>query len=207
MGVAYNLVAFTLAAGLLTVTPGVDTALVLRAATLGGSRAGAAAAAGIVVGCLCWGAFVALGLAAVLANSPFGLRLFQWVGAAYLLWVGAGMLLRRRGGVSAPGRPAVSVTEYLRVGLVTNLLNPKVGLFYLTFLPQFVPAGLRVGPFLFLLACIHAALGIGWFAVITTATASLARWLARPHVTVVLDRLTGSVLVAVGIRLVLSRPG
>jgi threonine/homoserine/homoserine lactone efflux protein len=89
-------------------------------------------------------------------------------------------------------------------GILTNLLNPKVGVFYVTFLPQFIPGGVSVISFSMLLAAIHAAEGILWFLVLTLATRPLSRWLRRPAVARTLDRATGTVLVGFGLGLVLD---
>ena len=90
-------------------------------------------------------------------------------------------------------------------GLLTNLLNPKVGIFYVTFLPQFIPSGVSLTSFSVLLACIHATEGILWFSVLTLATRPLARWLKRPRVVRTLDRATGTVLIGFGLALVFDR--
>ncbi|MFJ0715333.1 LysE family transporter, partial [Bordetella bronchiseptica] len=88
---------------------------------------------------------------------------------------------------------------------VTNMLNPKVGVFYVTFLPQFIPAGVDVLAFSLLLAALHAALGLLWFAALVAATRPLSRWLARPSVARGLDRLSAGVFIAFGLKLALER--
>jgi threonine/homoserine/homoserine lactone efflux protein len=88
--------------------------------------------------------------------------------------------------------------------LLTNLLNPKVGVFYVTFLPQFIPAGVSVTFFGMLLAAIHATEGILWFCLLTLATRPLSRWLRRPRVARTLDRAMGTVFVGLGLGLVLD---
>ena len=93
----------------------------------------------------------------------------------------------------------------MRRGFLTNLLNPKVGVFYISFLPQFLPAGVPAGPFIFLLAAIHGAMGLAWFAVLIAATRPLAGLLQRTAVVRWLDRVTGGVFLAFGARLALER--
>ncbi len=199
------LLAFIVAAALLTMTPGVDTAMVLRVATVEGRRSAAAAAAGICAGCLGWGALVALGLAALLRASPLAYDVLKWMGAAYLLWLAAGLLWRPRDGLAGPDAPMRSGAGALFLrGFLTNALNPKMGIFYVTFLPQFIPAGVAIGPHAFLLASIHVALAVVWFAALIGATAGLSRWLRRPAVIRTLDRVTGAVFIAFGVRLALS---
>jgi threonine/homoserine/homoserine lactone efflux protein len=204
--VAGSLIAFTAAAALLTVTPGLDTALVLRTAAVEGRRRAFAAALGIGLGCLAWGALVAFGLGALLAASEIGYRLLKWLGAAYLLWLGVQLILSRRTELVATGAVRRrGGANWLRRGLLTNLLNPKVGMFYVSFLPQFVPAGANVAAMTLLLAAIHVALGMAWFAALIGATAPLGRALGRPSVIRTLDRMTGGVFLLFGAKLALSR--
>ncbi len=200
--------AFSAAAALLTVTPGPDTALVLRTAAVEGGRPAMLAGGGIVTGVLAWGLTAALGLGALLAWSQTAYGILQIVGAGYLIWLGGPMLLgalRRRGGAAAAGeepgggRPG----RWFWRGLMTNLLNPKVGFFYVSLLPPFIPPDAPVALFGVGLAAIHAAMGLAWFALLVSATRPLARVLRRPPVARALDGITGAVLVAVGLRLIL----
>jgi threonine/homoserine/homoserine lactone efflux protein len=94
---------------------------------------------------------------------------------------------------------------WLRRGLLTNLLNPKIGVFYVTFLPQFVPTGVGAGLWMLLLAALHVAYSMVWFAVLIAATLPLSRVLKRPAVVRWIDRITGGVLIGFGARLALSR--
>jgi threonine/homoserine/homoserine lactone efflux protein len=205
MSLQTALVAYVAAAALLTLTPGLDTALVLRTAAADGPLRAARAALGVVCGCLAWGAAVALGLTALLAASQLAYLALKWAGAAYLAWLGVSLLLKPRRRLDrAAGAPAGRGGWWLR-GLLTNLLNPKVGVFYVSFLPQFVPAHVAAGPFMLLLAAIHAALGVIWFAALIAATAPLRRWLQAPGVARWLDRATGVVFLGFGARLALDR--
>lgn len=206
MTVATSLLAFIAAASLLTVTPGVDTAIVLRSAVVGGARTGWAAAAGIALGCLAWGALVALGLGALLATSPLLFQGLTLVGAAYLVLLGLRLLLRPRASlVTAGASGSADRFATLRRGLLTNALNPKVGVFYVTFLPQFVPEGANVAAFSFLLAVIHVLLGLAWCGVLIAATVPMGKVLQRAPVIRTLDRATGGLFVAFGLRLALAR--
>lgn len=207
MTVAQSLIAFTAAATVLTLTPGVDTAMVLRSATTG-ARSAAFAALGIGLGCLIWGGAVSLGLGALLAASETAFMVLKWAGAAYLLYLGVGLILKPRSALTA-GSAAIGGTarEAFTRGLVTNLLNPKVGVFYITFLPQFIPTGVDPAGFSFILASVHVLLGFLWFALLIAATVPLGRFLARPRVVKTMDRLTGGVFIAFGLKLALSRQG
>lgn len=199
------LAAFALAAGLLTVTPGLDTALVLRTAGVEGPRQALLAGLGVSLGCLAWGVAVAVGLGALLAVSELAYTALRWAGAAYLLWLGFSMLWQARGGLTVEGDTAAPPGQrWLLRGLLTNLLNPKVGVFYVTFLPQFVPAEASATGFMLLLAAIHALLSMAWFAALTAATRPLGQALRRAAVVRALDRVTGGVLIAFGLRLALE---
>jgi threonine/homoserine/homoserine lactone efflux protein len=208
MTVAQALAAYVLPAGLLTLTPGLDTALILRTAGVEGPKRAALAAAGILAGCLVWGAAVALGLGALLAASSLAFTVLKWAGAAYLVWLGLGLVLKPRerfelGG--AAGATAGSDFAWMRRGFLTNLLNPKMGVFYVSFLPQFLPAGVPAAPFIFLLAVIHVGLGVLWLAALIAATRQLAGVLRRAGVVRWLDRITGGVFLGFGVRLALER--
>lgn len=207
MDVTTALLSFSVAAALLTITPGLDTALVLRTATVEGPRRAMLAGAGVVTGVLAWGLIAALGLGAVLAVSESAYRIVQFAGAAYLIWLGVGMLRGafqpQRQGIEPASSPRAP-NWFLR-GVLTNLLNPKVGVFYVSFLPQFMPADVPVVPFSVLLASIHAMMGLLFFAAITTATVPLQRALTGPRLPRVLDGITGSVLIFFAIRLLIDR--
>jgi threonine/homoserine/homoserine lactone efflux protein len=199
-----------MAAGLLTIAPGLDTALVLRTAAAEGPRDAALAALGVVLGCLTWGAAVALGLGALLAASQLAFTVLKWAGALYLFWLGLNLLVKPRSHfdlelADRAGTPPPGSRGRLGRGFLTNLLNPKVGVFYVSFLPQFLPAHAPAGPFIFLLALLHASMGIAWFALLIGATRPLARALKRPAVIRRLDRLTGIVFLGFGVKLALIR--
>jgi len=203
------LLALGLAAGLLTLTPGLDTALVLRTAATGGPRRAFAAAVGIGAGCMIWGLAAACGAGALLTASTLAYGVLQGAGAAYLLWLGIGLILRPRQGFEADtATPAGGgLAAALRRGLLTNLLNPKVGVFYISFLPQFIPHGAPPASFGALLAGLHVVMGLVWSSLLIAATVPLSGLLQKPAVVRALDRITGGVFIAFGLRLVLDRRG
>ena len=204
MSLTEALLAYLAAAGLLTITPGLDTAMVLRTAAAEGPRRAALAALGIGCGCLVWGVAVALGLGVLLAASQGLYTAIRLAGAAYLLWLGANLILKPRERFEFAGETPRGGNWWLR-GLTTNLLNPKIGVFYVSFLPQFVPHGFAPAPFIVLLAAIHFVLGLAWAAGLILATRPLKTWLERRAVVRWLDRLTGGVFVGFGLRLALER--
>src|SRR3984957_5213268 len=199
-----SLATFIAAASLLTITPGLDTALVLRTAATGNARRAALAGLGIAVGCFCWAILVALGLGTLLAASQLAYTILRWTGAAYLVWTGYRMLRSPRQSFVANGGRVHETRRAFRTGALTNLLNPKVGVFYVSFLPQFVPDGVSVAPYILLLGAIHALLGLIWFACLIIATKSIAGFLRRPATVKTCDRVTGGVFVAFGISLALE---
>ena len=199
------LVAFTLAAGLLTITPGLDTALVLRTAAVERPRRAMLAGAGICLGCLAWGMATAVGLGALITLSRLAYSALRLAGACYLIVLGVQMLRRTAPHIAVAADPPERAARWFTRGLLTNLLNPKVGVFYVTFLPQFVPAGVSVTGFTMLLAGIHATEGILWFALLTLASRPLGTWLDRPRVAWTIDRATGVMLVGFGVGLLLRR--
>ncbi|HUA25381.1 MAG TPA: LysE family translocator [Steroidobacteraceae bacterium] len=208
MTIAQALATFCIAAALLTIAPGLDTALILRTAAAESQRDATLAGLGIVLGCLTWGAAVALGLGALLAASELAFAVLRWAGAVYLVWLGVSLILRPRSEFAlelAAGTRSPSSRNWLGRGYLTNLLNPKVGVFYVSFLPQFLPAHVAAGPFIFLLAALHALMGVVWFGLLIIATRPIARTLKRPAVVRRLDRLTGLVFVSFGVKLALAR--
>ena len=207
MSMTAALLAFLGAATILTITPGLDTALVLRSAAAAGPRRAAYAAVGIALGCLIWGGAVSVGLGALLAASRLAYTIVKWAGAAYLLWLGFNLIVHPRSSFDTPrsGTDELPPVAFLKQGLFTNILNPKVGVFYITFLPQFVPAGANVALFTFLLAVIHVLLSIIWFAVLISATVPMGRILRRTGFVRAMDRVAGAIFVGFGAKLAFSR--
>ena len=205
-------VTFVPAAALLVIAPGPDTLLVLRNSARGGLRAGLATAAGTVTGLLVWAAAAALGLAALLRASEIGYMVVRWAGAAYLVYLGSQLIWRSRRGRSnggnATGSPAVARTrplaDYL-TGAGTNLLNPKVGIFFISFLPVFIPRGVPVAPAALILGGIFLAEGIVWLTAIVLLGDRLNAVVSRASVRRRMERLTGLVMIGFGVRLALER--
>ena len=205
--------AFLGIAALLTIIPGADTALVTKNALVRGRTAAFFTTFGICLGCLCHGTASALGLSVVLRESA---RLYQWVklaGAGYLVYLGVRTLWDARkslpngedtlpsvAGINQAGR-ARSFTE----GLFTNLLNPKVAIFYVTFLPQFIAPGESVLRKSLLLAGIHVLMGVIWLCTYAMLLDRMSSVLTLPSVKRKLEVFTGAVLVAFGIRLAMER--
>ncbi|WP_137806433.1 LysE family translocator [Pseudomonas sp. G(2018)] len=205
MSIADNLLAFTLAATLLTLTPGLDTALVLRTATVEGKQQAFRAALGINAGCLLWGAAVAFGLGALIAVSELAYSLLKYCGAAYLAWLGLNMLLRPRSSLSPLEADGTPKANWFLKGMMGNVLNPKIGIFYVSFLPQFIPQGHNLIAWTFGLVSIHVVLGLMWSTTLIGATQPLASVLRRGKVIKWMDRTTGLVFVLFAARLAFSK--
>lgn len=202
-----TLFSFLFAITILTLTPGFDTALVLRSAVAQGAKRASVTALGITLGCLVWGVAVGCGLGALLLASEMAYNLLKWLGAAWLLWLGLKLLLKPRQTAIDTQQPALQ-QGYLACfsrGLLGNLLNPKVGIFYVSFLPQFIPAGASVALWCSLMALAHMLLGLIWNAVLIGGSHYFASHLRKPRVLKVMDRLTGCVFIGFAAKLALSR--
>ena len=202
---------FMAATLLLNATPGVDLLLTVTRTAQGGARAGATAALGIAAGCAVHALAAAFGLAALLAWSAMAFTVIKWAGAAYLVWLGLGMLRDAwRGAAAAPvaarAAPRVSAWAEFRRGLLTNLLNPKVALFMLAFLPQFIPAQLSDKlPAFLLLGALFVLQGLLFLLAVVGLTARLARMQALAGSGRWLQGLGGLLFFALAARLAGSR--
>ncbi|MEV4439554.1 LysE family translocator [Streptomyces sp. NPDC049577] len=208
---------FAFIVGLLTVTPGLDTALILRTAALGHRRRAWGVVLGIQSGTLTWGVLTSLGVTALLTVSHLAYEILRWAGAAYLVWMGGRLLWGTwchppgpgprvaRDATGAGAGTGGSLLGGWRQGFVTNLLNPKMGAFYVAILPQFLPAGgSRLVPGV-LLAGVHILLAVVWACALIAFARMLRGRLQRPSARRLLDRVTGTVIAAFGIRLALGQ--
>jgi threonine/homoserine/homoserine lactone efflux protein len=202
---------FAVVAGLMALTPGLDTALVLRTAVQRGRGAAFVAALGITTGVLVWAVAAAVGVSALVAASATAGAALRTVGAAYMVWLGVRMVwraVRRTGHAAAPEatphRAGGRIAAF-RQGALVNLLNPKVGAFYVAVLPQFLPAGYAPAPVALLLATIHNLEALAWFAVLILGIDRFGRWFRRPSVERGVDAGAGAVIVGFGVTLALSR--
>lgn len=205
MSVTDALLAYCLAATLLTMTPGLDTALILRTATAEGGKKAFHAALGIDAGCFVWGALVAFGLGALIAVSEVAYNILKWCGAAYLLWLGVQLLFRPRASFTASAANGSKSTNWFLRGLLGNVLNPKMGVFYVSFLPQFIPAGHAPMEWTFLLVAIHVLIGTLWSLTLILATRSVSGALSKPAVVKWMDRSTGLLFMAFAAKLAFSK--
>ncbi|WP_207916942.1 LysE family translocator [Micromonospora sp. KC723] len=187
--------------GLLTVVPGPDMAVVTKRAIASGRGAALRTAAGIATGLLVWGVFTVVGLAAILAASAQAYFVVKILGAAYLVFLGLHALWQSRR--SAPRTAELKVTGSGRAyvtGLTTNVLNPKIAVFYTGLLPTLAPHGLPTAAGLGLLVVLHAALTLTWLGCYAYLVSRARSVFERPRVRRLLDRVTGVVLIGFGMR-------
>lgn len=203
---------FMAAVLVLNATPGVDLLLTVSRTAQSGVRAGLMAALGINAGCALHALAAAFGLATLLAWSATAFTLIKWAGAAYLLWLGIGMLRSAwqgpaAGGIEmAPGARPVSLAADFRRGLLTNLLNPKVALFMLAFLPQFIPAQSAHKTLAFLgLGLLFIAQSLLFMLAVVLLTARLSRLRALGRSARWLQACGGALFVALAARLAAAR--
>jgi threonine/homoserine/homoserine lactone efflux protein len=197
---------------LLTITPGADMAMVSRSVFMGGRRAAFATTLGIGAGCMVWAIASAAGVAAVLAASETAYDALRLVGAAYLVWLGVQSLWAAARGYAVGGQTPTrdltptsigargSLRTPFRQGLLTNLFNPKIALFYTTFLPQFIRPGDPVLILSIAMATVHIALGIIWLSAYAWLLDRAVDAFKGSRLRRALDSVTGAVLVALGIR-------
>ena len=204
---------FALASTLLILAPGPDSLLVLRNTLRHGRRAGWVTASGTMSGLLAWAVAAAFGLSALLRVSDLGYDAVRLAGACYLLWLGVSSLWPSRGrratpaaaaGTAGPASPTEGEAGWRRAylnGLLSNLLNPKIGVFFIAFLPGFIPAGAPAPLFPLALGLWFIAETGAWLATLAWMAARGARWLRRSSVQRWLERITGVALIGFGLRL------
>jgi RhtB (resistance to homoserine/threonine) family protein len=191
---------------LLILIPGPDTAVVTKNALVGGRRAGVFAAVGVTMGLTVWTIAAALGIAALLQASAVAFFALKIVGAIYLIWIGIQML-RARDLTAAATSAGHGVAPHnghgkaLRQGFLSDLANPKIAVFFTSFLPQFVHGDGPAFAALLLLGLVFALITFVWLAGYAIALGHASALMRRRSVRVALDRFTGVVLIAFGVRL------
>jgi RhtB (resistance to homoserine/threonine) family protein len=209
--VGVHLWAFVGIAALVIIAPGPDTVVVTKNALLHGRRAALATSLGVNTGLLIWTVAAALGIAAVVRESAVAFTVLKLVGAVYLVWLGIGALRAARRHAAPEAlhatrqSPRVGALLGYRQGLLSNLGNPKIAVFFTGLLPQFVSPGRPVlEPFL-LLGGLFVLMTVVWLCGYALLAARASAVLGRPRVRAALDRVTGVVLVGLGVRLALER--
>jgi threonine/homoserine/homoserine lactone efflux protein len=200
-----HLLAFLGVAAVVIVTPGQDTALTIRNTLGGGRRSGVFTAVGVATGQATWTVAAAAGIAALLGASEPAFLAVKLAGAAYLVFLGAqtlvGVLRRRGAAMHLPARRTTPRGSF-RQGVLSNLGNPKMAVFFTSLLPQF---GHGSFPLMVLLGLVFCTMTFVWLAAYATAVAKAGDVLRRPRVRRTMDGITGAVLVAFGLRLAAER--
>lgn len=204
------MVTFAIAALVLIMMPGPDQVLITRNALAGGLWGGLLTLVGGALGLTVHASAAALGLSALLLASSTAFTVLKIVGVAYLLWLGLQTLRAARRSRREPVEDGAAVAPqrrwaYLRQGFLSNALNPKVALFFVTFLPQFLPtdSGSPRAEAL-LLSAVFALLYVSWFSAYVMLVERFGRWLRRPTVKARIEQVTGLALVTFAVRLASS---
>ncbi|MEV4334989.1 LysE family translocator [Streptomyces sp. NPDC049597] len=203
-----QLIAFIGVAAGMVALPGADFTVVVRSA-LASRRAGVACAAGVAGGLLVHTALAVAGLAAVLVAVPVLYRTLQIAGGIYVLWLGVRAVRSALRPLDAPAvpdddTPSHGVVNGLRQGFLTNVLNPKAPVLFLSLLPQFVPDGAAVLPRTLLLAAIVVVLALIWFPAVAVLVDRLGRWLRRPRTRRAVEGVAGGALTGLGATLLVQ---
>lgn len=199
------LIPYLIAISILTITPGLDTTLIIRTATLEGKTKAFQAALGINLGCIVWGVIVACGLGALLMTSDLAFNALKWIGAIYLTWLGLNHLLKPRSQLASLNNSAVTTQNWFMKGFWGNLLNPKVGIFYISFLPQFIPQSASPVIWTMSLVMIHVVIGLIWSIFLIATMQSISAYLKQPKFIRYMDRITGSIFILFALKLALSK--
>ena len=202
-GVTTTLTAFLAASLLVALFPGPGTALVLRQSVRGGRRAALATVTGMELGVLVWAMAAAFGISVLLTASEIAYTALRIIGVVVLVWIGVRSLLHARRPDEGPAEPP-STAAGVRAGLLVNLANPKLGVFAVSFLPQFVPAGPGHQTTLVVLALLWVVVDTAWYLVIVMLLDRISRWLRKATVRKRLEQLSGTVLIGLGVRLALD---
>jgi RhtB (resistance to homoserine/threonine) family protein len=204
----HDLPLFIISGLLLNLMPGPDSLLIITRSATQGWRAGCMAALGIGTGTLVHILAAALGLSAVLATSATAFTVVKYIGAAYILYMAIGLLRSKKSDAAgAMALPALPYRKIFAQGFLTNVLNPKVAIFFLAFVPQFIDAGApHKGVAFIVLGCIFNLNGMLWCNALSLFTAhASARIKVNPSVSLWLNRVTGGLFIWLGIKLALSK--
>lgn len=197
---------FAVATLLLNLTPGPDMMYVIARSLGQGRRAGILSALGIGAGCLVHAAAATLGLAALLKSWPFAYEIVRYAGAGYLVYLGVRMLMRRRASATPETLPEARAAAIFRQGVITNVLNPKVALFFLAFLPQFVsPARGAIGWQMAVLGLYFDLSGTAVNLAVALLAGAAGNFLRSGRRLALAERSGGAVLIALGLRVGLAR--
>jgi threonine/homoserine/homoserine lactone efflux protein len=207
--VGAHLLVFIGVAAIVIVVPGPDTAVVTKNILVHGRRAAFGTSFGVSAGLAVWTVAAAVGVASIVRASAVAFTVLKLVGALYLVWLGIQALRAAGHSVSAAGslrtdKPPIGAFGGFRQGFLSDLANPKIGIFFTSLLPQFAPSGHPVLlPFL-TLGAVFVLMTALWLSAYCVIAARAARTLQRPRVKAAMDRVTGTVLIGLGLRLAIE---
>lgn len=187
-------------------SPGIDTALITKRTISDGRKDGYKMALGITTGSLVHTFAAAFGLSAILMQSAVAFEIVKYVGAIYLIYLGLSSFISRKKNKGSTKKDDLEMKKSaFKQGLFSNVLNPKVAMFFLTFLPQFVKAGENATQQLIIMGIIYTVLSITWFFIYVFFINYLRVWLLSPKVQRIMDQATGLVLIGFGLKLAFEK--
>jgi len=204
--------AYLVAITLLSITPGVDTMLIIRNTCRGGWRDGFVSSLGICLALFVHAGISAIGISVILLHTAWAFTALKLVGACYLVWLGVsswwGALSKKKSIIDRGGLPKVKEFNFIRSlkeGFLSNILNPKAAIFYMAFLPQFIsPSGSAVIQSL-ILAGLHFIIAMIWQCFVALTVNQAGKWLQKPRISRIMDGVTGSVMILFGLKLAVGR--
>jgi len=204
--------AYLIAITLLSITPGVDTMLIIRNTCRGGWRDGFVSSLGICLALFVHAGISAVGISVILLHTAWAFTALKLVGACYLVWLGVsswwGALSNKKSIIDKEELPKVKEFKSMRSlkeGFLSNILNPKAAIFYMAFLPQFItPSGSAVIQSL-ILAGLHFIIAMIWQCFVALTVNQAGKWLQKPQISRVMDGVTGSVMILFGLKLAVDR--
>ena len=205
-----NFEAFLIAITILTVTPGLDTAMVIKNTSRSGIKDGCVTSFGICTGLFVHATFSAIGISAILLQSAQLFQMMKWAGALYLIWLGINSLKATYNGIKeiniseTEAYRDFSVRRSLREGFLSNVLNPKTAVFYLAFLPQFIDPNHSLFIQSFFMAGVHFLIAMVWQCSLSIALNSAQKLVKSSSILTWMEGVTGSVLIALGMKLIMD---
>ncbi|MET3697791.1 RhtB (resistance to homoserine/threonine) family protein [Bacillus oleivorans] len=199
---------FLLLSLFVVMSPGIDTALITKRTILDGKKDGYRIALGITLGCLVHTLAAAFGLSAILLQSAVAFEIVKYVGAIYLIYLGVSSFItfkKKKDMHQVANQDKLSKKSAFKQGFLSNVLNPKVAMFFLTFLPQFVSTNSEATVQLIIMGVIYTLLSITWFFIFVFFINYLRKWLMSARVQSAMDKVTGAVLIGFGLKLALEK--
>ncbi|MGO4532420.1 LysE family translocator [Paenibacillus sp. 2TAF8] len=196
-----DILAFSILLIFIVMSPGVDFALITKRTLTDGKKDGFKIALGLTSGALVHTMAAALGLSIILMKSAVAFEVIKYAGAAYLIYMGLSSFIKPKSDLNQDEPDNLKRSAFMQ-GLVSNALNPKVAIFFLTFLPQFVTPNLNASLQFLIMGSFYALLSILWFSTIVFLLSYVRKWLMSPKVQRIIDKTTGMVLIAFGLNMI-----